>query len=94
MTLYHVTYYYMANGMDYPDTSDYGYVQANSAEEAVDKVGLQRSPTERNKTYRNWGLSAQVVGPTSVADRLSTRKSSPRFVNKVKEINARPNRNS
>lgn len=62
MHTYHVTYYYNATGMDgVADTRDYGYVQATSKEEAIEKVGRQIAPFERIKAYREWGLSAELV---------------------------------
>lgn len=62
MNIYHVTYYYLATGMDgNADTKDYGTVAAESAQEAIDKVGLRAHPYVRNKDHRNWGLSARLV---------------------------------
>ncbi len=62
MHTYHVTYFYLATGMDgNADTADHGYVEAWSAKEAVDKVGWSRSPYEKDEAYRNWGLSAKLV---------------------------------
>lgn len=45
MNCYHVTYYYLAIGMEgNADTADYGYVYANSREEAIEKVGKSLYP--------------------------------------------------
>lgn len=62
MNIYHVTYYYLATGMEgHADTADYGLVEASSAEDASNIVGKRISPKECNETYRNWGLSARLV---------------------------------
>jgi len=62
MKHYHVTYYYLATGIEgRADTEDFGLIFANSAQDAINIIGLQRSPKEKNETYRNWGLSAKQV---------------------------------
>ena len=62
MKKYHVTYYYLATGMEgRADTQDYGIIYASSKEEAISKVGYRRDPKEPNKVYREWGLSAKEV---------------------------------
>lgn len=51
---YHVTYYYLATGMEgRADTYDYGVVYANSKEEAIKKVARFRGT--------DWGLSAKLL---------------------------------
>ena len=55
MKRYHVTYYYLATGMEgRADTADYGLVEAASAQEAIKKV------MEFHK-ISDWGLSAREV---------------------------------
>ncbi len=62
MHTYHVTYFYLATGMEgHADTADHGYVEAWSAEEAKDIVGRRIAPFEKVKAYREWGLSAKRV---------------------------------
>lgn len=62
MNTYHVTYYYLATGMEgHADEADYGYIKAETAQDAINKVGYQRSPKEKSETYRNWGLQARLV---------------------------------
>ena len=61
MNRYHVTYYYLATGMEgYPDMRDYGEVHANSAQEAINKIGRQVSSSD-NEWERNFGLSAELL---------------------------------
>ena len=61
MHTYHVTYYYLATGMEgRADTADHGYVQAWSAKEAVEKVGWSLSSDPR-KYVREWGLIATRI---------------------------------
>lgn len=62
MHTYHVTYFYLASGMEgHADTADHGYVEAWSAEEAKDIVGRRIAPREKEKAYREWGLTAKRV---------------------------------
>lgn len=61
MKTYHVTYFYLATGMEgNADTDDYGYIQANSAAEAMEIVGHMRS-NDPEKYVREWGLSAKEI---------------------------------
>lgn len=65
---YHVTYYYLATGMEgHADTQDFGIIEANSELEALeyvcqhlDKKRLTYS-LETDRTYRYWGLSAKEI---------------------------------
>ena len=51
---YHVTYYYLATGMEgLADTHDYGVIWAMSKEEAINLVAKRRGT--------DWGLSAKEV---------------------------------
>ena len=62
MNLYHVTYYYLATGMDgRADDRDHGYVTASSAADACRIVGDRTYPEAPPKD-RTWGLSATLVG--------------------------------
>jgi len=62
MNKYHVTYYYLATGMEgHVDTRDYGLVYAESDQEAIDIVGWRTNQYESNKSKRNWGLSAKLI---------------------------------
>ena len=55
MKRYHVTYYYLATGMEgRADTADYGVVEATTSQEAIRKV------MEMYK-ISDWGLSAREV---------------------------------
>lgn len=59
---YHVTYFYLASGMEgNPDIVDYGIIWAESKQEAINIVGKSRSPNEPREYYRNWGLSAKEL---------------------------------
>jgi hypothetical protein len=61
MHTYHVTYFYLATGMEgRADTADHGYVQAWSSKEAIEKVGHSIS-SDPQKYVREWGLSATRV---------------------------------
>ena len=66
MSKYHVTYYYLATGMEgQADTHDYGIIEANSEDEAMDKAVQARWGKEYekdNKCWRHWGLTATKVG--------------------------------
>lgn len=61
---YHVTYYYLATGMEgVADVRDYGVVTAKSEAEALEIIA-QRTLGEEykdNLTYRYWGLSAEEL---------------------------------
>lgn len=62
MHTYHITYYYLATGMEgRADTADYGTIEAWSADEAIAKMGLILNPKTTNKSHREWGLSATLV---------------------------------
>lgn len=44
------------------DTADYGYVEAESAQQACRIVGLRLNPQYKdNECYLTWGLSAKLV---------------------------------
>ena len=61
MNTYHVTYFYLATGMEgNPDTKDHGYVEANSSDEAIRIVGKRNYPKSDELTQL-WGLSARLV---------------------------------
>jgi len=61
MKKYHVTYYYLATGMEgYADTKDHGTILAKSAEEAVELVG-KRVYSKCGKVAQTWGLSAKEI---------------------------------
>jgi hypothetical protein len=61
MNKYHVTYYYLATGMEgNADTADLGYVLANSEQEAIEIAGKRRHP-KADKLTQTWGLSAKRV---------------------------------
>lgn len=61
MKLYHVTYYYLASGMEgHADTADYGLVEADSPKEACEKVGKLILPNSDWRT-QVWGLTAKEV---------------------------------
>ena len=56
MKKYRVTYFYLATGMEgMADEEDYGIVEADSGDEAVNKVVLKKFPTDimygPNNTY-------------------------------------------
>ncbi len=54
MNTYHVTYYYLATGMEgHADEQDYGYVEAYSSEEAKDIAAKRRHPRV-SQTDLNW----------------------------------------
>lgn len=62
MHTYHVTYYYLATGMEgNADYADHGTIQAWSKEEAVEKMGLRLYPRTKEKYVREWGLSATRI---------------------------------
>ena len=70
MNKYHVTYYYLATGMEgVADTDDLGIVEATSEEEALEKAvnipghrhyAKEPLTADTNLTYRYWGLSAKL----------------------------------
>lgn len=61
MKKYHVTYYYLATGMEgYADTKDHGTILANSAKEAVELVG-KKLYSKCDKRTQTWGLSAKEI---------------------------------
>ena len=70
MKKYHVTYYYLATGMEgRADTDDFGIIEANSEDEAIEKavhIPGHNHYTEKpldgaNLCHRYWGLSAKEV---------------------------------
>ena len=82
MNEYHVTYYYLATGMEgRADTYDHGIVYAESEQEAVNYVGWRRDPKERNETYRNWGLQAKLVSA-----KADTKEHLLAIINELNEI--------
>lgn len=65
MNKYHVSYYYLATGMEgHADTKDYGIIEANSKQEALDYV-VNNIDTwrakETNDAHKYWGLNAQEI---------------------------------
>ena len=69
MARFHVTYYYLATGMEgRADSRDYGIVEAESADEAKDIVARRRGSYSRDKCYRHWGLTAKRVSRQSLRD--------------------------
>lgn len=69
MNTYHVTYYYLATGMEgRADTADHGYWEANSAQEAIEKCGKAKYPWSDSRT-QTWGLSAQLIRQDSSVGR-------------------------
>jgi len=68
MKTYHVTYHYLASGMEgKADTRDFGHVAAESELDAleyiVNNVDTKRKKysLEKDRSYRHWGLSAKRV---------------------------------
>ena len=67
MNKYHVTYSYLATGMEgVADERDYGIIEANGKEDALEIVALKRNPEAYhdlldNDSHRLWGLSAELV---------------------------------
>lgn len=65
MKTYHVTYYYLATGMEgYADTKDHGYILANSSSEAVQLMGKRLYPKSDTRT-QTWGLKAKEISVES-----------------------------
>lgn len=65
MKKYHVTYFYLATGMEgYADTKDHGYWEANSEQEAIEACGKSLYPNS-DKLTQTWGLSASPVSSSS-----------------------------
>jgi hypothetical protein len=61
VTLYRVTYYYLATGMEgHADVSDYGYVEAES-EDAACRVVARQVDGGRNEEWMMSCLSAKEV---------------------------------
>lgn len=61
MNTYHVTYFYLATGMEgRANTADHGYWEADSAKEAIEKCGKSLHP-KADKLTQTWGLSAEIV---------------------------------
>lgn len=91
MNNYHVTYYYLATGMEgVPDRKDYGVVSAETAQAAIDKTGLRYYPNEPNKDHRNWGLSAKLLGKVSPStynsDKTTEMKRLAAGINELSEL--------
>lgn len=64
MKQWHVTYYYLATGMEgRADTRDYGVVSAETADEAMNKVIEREFPSTspQNKEWMKGCLSAERV---------------------------------
>ena len=50
--IYHVTYFYLATGMEgVADVEDYGIWEADSPEEAVEKAAWDEYPEGKDKMY-------------------------------------------
>ncbi len=61
MNKYSVTYYYLATGMEgFADTRDYGIVEANTPEEAVDKV-IPKDKDPETKEFIKGCLTAREL---------------------------------
>lgn len=61
MNKYHVTYYYLATGMEgIPDQRDYGCVLADSPEDAVDLI-IEAEHMEKYREFAKSCLSARKV---------------------------------
>lgn len=80
---YHVKYYYLATGMEgIADTKDFGIVEADSEEEALEVVVntmdtvRQSYPLETERSYRYWGLSATKV-PETFTEELEAVENMP-----------------
>lgn len=63
---YHVTYFYLATGMEgIADTEDYGIIEANSEEDAIEYIVHSIEPWRlkypKGNSYRTWGLSAKLI---------------------------------
>ena len=68
---YRVTYYYYASGMEnHPDIRDYGEVEANSKEKAIEFAMKRKNPVDKkygpNNSYSSWDwirncLSAEEI---------------------------------
>jgi len=60
MSKYHITYFYLATGMEgQADTKDYGFVEANSAKEAIDIICHREYPNNKdNREFLKGCLSA------------------------------------
>jgi hypothetical protein len=53
--LYHVTYYYLATGMEgHADTRDYGLYDAKSEDEAKEKAIDQNGGRQYDRSTRAW----------------------------------------
>ncbi len=66
MNKYHVTYFYLATGMDgIADTKDHGIVEASTKQEAMEIVAQRTLGDEYkdNLSYRYWGLTAKNISP-------------------------------
>lgn len=66
---YHVTYYYLATGMEgNADVRDYGIIYADNEKNAREKVAYYYDANSRaipyptNESYRLWGLNAKYLG--------------------------------
>lgn len=66
---YHVTYYYLATGMEgNADVRDYGIIYADNEKNAKEKVAYyydtesRAIPYPTNESYRLWGLNADYLG--------------------------------
>ena len=68
---YHVTYYYLATGMDgRPQTKDYGHVYANSVDEAK-TTAMKSNGEDTNCTFTRSCLTAKLVSGTSTMTEAS-----------------------
>lgn len=64
MKTYHVTYFYLATGMEgRPDIKDYGFIQADSADVAKERAARRRHPkmSERDINWTIGCLTAKEV---------------------------------
>ena len=61
MKTFHVTYYYWATGMENRvDSKDHGLIQAESEQDAIEKMGKRLYP-KSDKLTQTWGLSAKEI---------------------------------
>lgn len=61
MKKYHITYYYSATGMEgREDRKDHGFIMAESAQQAIDKMGKRLYP-KQSKLSQTWGLIATEI---------------------------------
>lgn len=74
MKKYHVTYFYLATGMEgRADKRDYGIVEAESEKDAKGKIGLQEVPVNsicRPETLNNYTVREYFIGCLATKEEL------------------------